>query len=359
MKVHCYNILLFSLLLNTLLLSSSQVYNQRNHYNTPHIKNREPTNLYRSLCECELYAPANYDNDTEMKKVMENFNKQTQQRLHEYDERMKTTRQKCKDQCNKEIKKIILKDKIDKELTEKFATLQTDIQNDAIPTCICEKSIADKMEKGCLRCAGVLGGGVMPGMGLIDGSLLGAISVLQPAAIEAAKAAAVTEATKAATNAGIEAVKLIINEFLTHFKKEFYVDLTKIVKKSTYNNFDSLFQSAKELLGDSCRPNPLNGSTNSFCNSTICEGGERTLRSWVQAGATKYEAEFALQKEALEATKVGAVEATTTSCQTAIIASIVAIVIIVLIMVIIYLILRYRRKKKMKKKFQYIKLLED
>ncbi|ETW32016.1 hypothetical protein PFFCH_00542 [Plasmodium falciparum FCH/4] len=44
-----------------------------------------------------------------MKEVIDNFNKQTQQRFHEYDERMKTTRQKCKDKCDKEIQKIILK----------------------------------------------------------------------------------------------------------------------------------------------------------------------------------------------------------------------------------------------------------
>ncbi|EWC91184.1 hypothetical protein PFNF54_00005 [Plasmodium falciparum NF54] len=100
---------------------------------------------------------------------MQQFEDRTTQRFHEYDERMKTTRQKCKEQCDKEIQKIILKDKLEKELMDKFATLQTDIQSDSIPTCICEKSLEDKVEKGCLRCAGVLGGGIAPGWSLVSG----------------------------------------------------------------------------------------------------------------------------------------------------------------------------------------------
>ncbi|ETW57610.1 hypothetical protein PFUGPA_00518 [Plasmodium falciparum Palo Alto/Uganda] len=71
-------------------------------------------------------------------------------------------KKECKDQFDKEIKKIILKDKLEKELMDKFATLQTDIQSDAIPTCVCEKSLAYKLEKTCLKCAGILGDGVAP-----------------------------------------------------------------------------------------------------------------------------------------------------------------------------------------------------
>ncbi|KOB87121.1 hypothetical protein PFDG_03199, partial [Plasmodium falciparum Dd2] len=77
MKVHYINILLFELLLKIL------VYNQRNHNNTT-----LNTQTNRSLCECELYPPANYDNDPQMKEVMDNFNKQTQQRFHEYNDLM-------------------------------------------------------------------------------------------------------------------------------------------------------------------------------------------------------------------------------------------------------------------------------
>ncbi|EWC85436.1 hypothetical protein PFNF54_05910 [Plasmodium falciparum NF54] len=163
MKFNYNNILLFSLSLNIFLLSS-QVYNQRNHYIT-----RTPKTNTRTLCECELYAPSNYDNDPEMKAVMQDFDRQTSQRFEEYNERLLENRQKCKEQCDKEIQKIILKDKLEKELMDKFATLHTDIQSDAIPTCVCEKSLADKVEKTCLKCGGVLGGGVTPAWGLISG----------------------------------------------------------------------------------------------------------------------------------------------------------------------------------------------
>ncbi|CDO62033.1 rifin, partial [Plasmodium reichenowi] len=159
MKVHYINILLLALPLNIL------VYNQWNHKSTtPH-----PTPSTRLLCECELYEPANYDNDQEMKRVMENFNRQTSQRFKEYDERLQSKRKKCKEQCDKEIQKIILKDKLEKELMDKFATLHTDIQSDAIPTCVCEKSLADKVEKGCLRCTQNLGGIVAPSSGVLAG----------------------------------------------------------------------------------------------------------------------------------------------------------------------------------------------
>ncbi|ETW43926.1 hypothetical protein PFNF135_01703 [Plasmodium falciparum NF135/5.C10] len=122
----------------------------------------------RSLCECELYELANYDNDPQMKEVMDNFNKQTQQRFDEYDERMKTTRQKCKDRCDKEIQKIILKDKLEKQMAQQLTTLDPNITTEDIPTCICEKSLADKTEKFCLNCGKTMGG-VAPGWGLLSG----------------------------------------------------------------------------------------------------------------------------------------------------------------------------------------------
>ncbi|KOB89408.1 hypothetical protein PFDG_04957, partial [Plasmodium falciparum Dd2] len=182
MKIHYTNILLFPLKLNILV----------NTHKKPHTTARHTQKIptTRSLSECEFYAPVNYYSDPQMKKIMENFNKQTQQRFHEYDERMKTTRQKCKEQCEKDIQKIILKDKLEKELTQKFATLQTDIQNDAIPTCICEKSIADKIEKGCLKCGGVFGGGIAPSIGTLGGIGQVALSAWKTEAIAAATAAA-------------------------------------------------------------------------------------------------------------------------------------------------------------------------
>ncbi|EWC75171.1 surface antigen [Plasmodium falciparum UGT5.1] len=77
------------------------------------------------------------------------------------------TKKECKERCDKEIQKIILKDKIEKELTEKLAALYRDIFTDDISTCICEKSLADKVERTCLRCEGILVGGVEPTVGFL------------------------------------------------------------------------------------------------------------------------------------------------------------------------------------------------
>ncbi|EWC76151.1 surface antigen [Plasmodium falciparum UGT5.1] len=148
-----------------------------------------------------------------MKAVMQQFVDRTTQRFQEYDERMKTPRQKCKERCDKEIQKIILKDKIEKELAEKFATLQTDIQSDSIPTCVCEKSLADKVEKGCLRCGGVLGGGIAPGWGLLSGIVY---TGWKAAALAAAKKAAMIEGAAKGAAAGIEeGIKVVMDGLVT------------------------------------------------------------------------------------------------------------------------------------------------
>ncbi|EWC88790.1 hypothetical protein PFNF54_02410 [Plasmodium falciparum NF54] len=292
-----------------------------------------------------------------MKEVMEIFDRQTSERFHEYDERMKTTRQKCKDKCDKEIQKIILKDKLEKELNEKFLTLQTDIQNDAIPTCVCEKSLADKVEKGCLRCGSILGA-AMPEVGSIGGGLLYALNAWKPKALEAAIAAAKELAITEATNAGVKTVVSEINKLLAKFKQhEILFELKPIVNKSNFSCGSSLFQRAEELASKSCVAQP-NGSYTSFCN-TILNGEKTTFKPFAQAGANTYEKTLTTETPVLQARYTAAVKTAYGGYQTAIIASIVAIVVIVLIMVIIYLILRYRRKKKMKKKLQYIKLLEE
>ncbi|ETW58827.1 hypothetical protein PFMC_05286 [Plasmodium falciparum CAMP/Malaysia] len=137
MKMHYSEILFFSLSLN-ILITSSYAHNK----NKPHITQHTPTNTTRVLSECNLYMP-NYDNDADMKSVKENFDRQTSRRFEEYEERVKDKRQKCKEQCDKEIQKIILKDKI-------------------------QKSLEEKVEKGCLRCGCGLGG-VAASVGLFGG----------------------------------------------------------------------------------------------------------------------------------------------------------------------------------------------
>ncbi|EWC79180.1 surface antigen [Plasmodium falciparum UGT5.1] len=289
---------------------------------------------------------------------MQQFGDRTSQRFHEYDERMKNTRQKCKEQCDKEIQKIILKDKLEKQMEEQLTTLETKIDTDDIPTCICEKSIADKVEKTCLKCGGVLGGGVMPGFGTIGGTALYALNLLKPAAIEAAKDAAVTEATKAATQAGIEAVILKIEEINNLFSGDpGFFNLVTIVNESTYKNSSALVATAKKVIGAACKNE--RGNRTSFYNTVIHFDNNYNIKNFAQAGSSAFEKTLESETATLTKAKVGAVESTYTSWQIAITASVIAIVVIVLIMVIIYLILRYRRKKKMKKKLQYIKLLEE
>ncbi|SPJ10083.1 rifin PIR protein,putative [Plasmodium sp. DRC-Itaito] len=371
MKVHYINILLFALPLNILDHNKNKSSIAAHH--TPKISTT------RLLCECESYAPDNYDSDPQMKAVMENFNKQTQQRFHEYDERMKTTRQKCKKRCDKEIQKIILKDKLEKELMNKFATLDTDIQSDAIPTCICEKSIADKVEKGCLRCAQNLGGIVAPSTGVLGEIAALAVYGWKTTEIAAATKAAIVKGATKGLAAGIEAGKEAVFRSLKFLRiEELGVGSWEpYITEGYYINVENLatviLNKRQEMCGLS---NILDEAT---CEQIACRigtspnivpkpppGKEPIIKVLNEinrkaALSADFEASQVTTSETalLKAKNIAEVEAAITPYYTPIIASIVAIVVIILIMVIIYLILRYRRKKKMKKKLQYIKLLEE
>ncbi|KNG74926.1 rifin [Plasmodium falciparum IGH-CR14] len=371
MKIHYTNILLFPLKLNILV----------NTHKKPHTTARHTQKIptTRSLSECELYAPVNYYSDPQMKEVMDNFNKQTQQRFHEYDDRMKTTRQKCKDKCDKEIQKIILKDKLEKQMAQQFSTLHTDIQSDAIPTCVCEKSLADKVEKGCLRCGSILGA-AMPEVASIGATALYTLCQWQTKAIAAATEYALAKGAAQGAIAGIQAGKgvaikslkeLGVQQFwptmsseilkMYHYKE--VADLTAVIykhkyevcEKVTYDMFENMCEQFDIKIGvytadgnyadlpKDAVPNALN---------EIVSNAETTAKAVAETERTRIAAEITQQQTAV-------INATYTSWQIAITASVIAIVVIVLIMVIIYLVLRYRRKKKMKKKLQYIKLLEE
>ncbi|ETW15151.1 hypothetical protein PFFVO_05935, partial [Plasmodium falciparum Vietnam Oak-Knoll (FVO)] len=322
------------------------VYNRRNYYITP-----RHTETNRSLCECELYSPTNYDSDPEMKRVMQQFEDHTSQRFHEYDERMKTTRQKCREQCDKEIQKIILKDKLEKELTEKFATLQTDIQNNAIPTCICEKSMADKVEKGCLKCAQNLAG-VAPGWGLLSG--FGYVTWSQYISGIAAKAAA-DAGLKAGVKVGLVNAVKIVTKTLDGFGEVPTMDWEQLISFGNFSDGVTLHAIFKNL------DNMMNGYLDSGKYSQFSMVVQ-TFAEKSKSYATPYSTEVAEVTNAVADAKTGVLTKAgnaTSSLSTGITASIIAIVVIVLIMVVIYLILRYRRKNKMKKKLHYIKLLEE
>nr|SPJ13386.1 rifin PIR protein,putative [Plasmodium sp. DRC-Itaito] len=333
MKVHYINILLFAHALNILV---------NTHKKNPSITQKITSR--RSLCECELYAPANYDNDSEMKKVMQQFEDRTTQRLREYDDRMVEKRKQCKEQCDKEIQKIILKDKLEKELMDKFATLDTDIQNDAIPTCVCEKSIADKVEKGCLRCGSLLGGGIAPSVGLF-----GAVAVDQLR--NALTAAATKYATQEGIKAGIQVVIAKIENNFVFMARD--VQWSNFITKAHYDTGSGLVKAvtkAMESIGKGCstaKREPV------VCSSL--SGDKSWFVKTAEAGKNAYTTKVA----AVKAAKKGVIEAATYDWYATVGYSVLAIIIIILIMVIIYLILRHRRKKKMKKKLQYIKLLEE
>nr|SPJ13433.1 rifin PIR protein,putative [Plasmodium sp. DRC-Itaito] len=338
MKVHYMNILFFALPLNILVS-----FPHKKPHTTPH---HTPTT--RLLCECELYAPANYDNDPQMKRVMQQFEDRTSQRFHEYDERLQEKRKQCKEQCDKESQKIILKDKLEKELTEKFSTLQTDIQSDAIPTCLCEKSLADKVEKGCLRCGGVLGGGVAPGVWLFGTFAVNKVtSALTTAAIAAAKQAGI-EAGVQAVIAKIMESGSIFNIVLTG------VDWSNFINPSNYNTFDGLAKAVTNAV-DWCKNTGNFLDRNMSMVQSILSNKETAFSNYVTGGKQV----TAATTKSVKTAKLGEVATQTTPLYNAITYSVLAIIIIILIMVIIYLILRRRRKKKMKKKLQYIKLLEE
>ncbi|KOB61484.1 hypothetical protein PFHG_03235 [Plasmodium falciparum HB3] len=369
MKIHYTNILLFPLKLNILV----------NTHKKPSIT---PTHIQttRLLCECELFAPQNYDNDPEMKRVMQQFHDRTTQRFQEYDEKLQEKRQIYKDTCNKEIQKIILKDKLEKELTEKFATLQTDIHSDAIPTCICEKSIADKVEKGCLRCGSILGA-AMPEVGSIGATALYTLCQWQTKAIAAATKAAMVEGAAQGAIAGIQAGKVVAIKSLEKLGVEYFWPRMSnyILNMSHYNEVANLTAvihpkkvqacqvATENILETMCKQYDINfgiseadGVTNRLLPGEalpkvlkgIVSKAETTAKAAAEAKSTTVAAKITEQQTAV-------INATYSSWQIAITASVIAIVVIVLIMVIIYLILRYRRKKKMKKKLQYIKLLEE
>ncbi|EUR54406.1 hypothetical protein PFBG_06071, partial [Plasmodium falciparum 7G8] len=189
MKLHYTKILLFFFPLY-ILVASYHVYSK----NKPSITSHH-TQTNRSLCECDTQS-SNYDKDTGMKSVMQQFVDRTSQRFEEYQERMKEKRQKRKEERDKNVQEIILKDKI-------------------------EKSLLEKVEKGCLKCGCGLGV-VATGVGIIGPV---AVKVWTNAAVVAAAEKGIEEGIKVA----IEKLGNIVG--LSQFN---VFDWTAIVTPTTY-----------------------------------------------------------------------------------------------------------------------------
>ncbi|SOS78243.1 rifin [Plasmodium sp. gorilla clade G1] len=313
MKVHYINILLFALQLNIFT----------HNKNKPHLTVHTPnTTTSRLLSECDIQTSI-YDNDPEMKSVKENFNRQTSQRFEEYNERMKDKRQKCKDKCDKDIQQIILNDKI-------------------------EKSLAEKVEKGCLLCGCGLGGGVAPVWGLVSGLWYATWTQYVSAKV-------LEQGIKKGLEVGLDKVAEIVKQTILNVKEIPIIDVSKLVSSGYFTDQMTLldiFKYIKIYMYDIM----TTGKYAEYSLGIENISGNPTLISLSYSTQATDVVTAVAQGKAAETTKLAT---TTATLNSAIIASFVTIVIIVLVMVIIYLLLRYRRKKKMKKKGQYIKLLKE
>ncbi|EWC79145.1 surface antigen [Plasmodium falciparum UGT5.1] len=361
MKVHYINILLFTLPLN-ILVTLYHVNGQGHYSSTKHpISSTKSSKYHRSLCECEIYTSI-YDNDPEMKKVMQDFDQQTSQRLREYDERLIKNRQNCKDQCDKDIQKIILKDKIEKELTKQLEALEVDITTEDIPACVCKKSVEDKVGKNCLKCGGILGGGI-PGLGVLGAY---AVNSMVQVAMDAAKKAAIAEGAEAGIAEGIKvAIQGVPKKFLLYTLNG--KELQAVINANNFQN-PSFFYG--EIMAEyvSWKKSDMVNSYGLFSFiEESCENNPDKIMKFILANsndiakdAGKAATKMTTQTtEALTLKKTAEATSTSAIFSNPIVISFIVLVIIVLILLIIYLILRYRRKRKMKKKLQYLKLLKE
>ncbi|KNG78111.1 rifin [Plasmodium falciparum IGH-CR14] len=289
-------------------------------------------------------------------------------------------RKQCKDQCDKDIQKIILKDKIEKQMAQQLTTLETKIDTDDIPTCICEKSLADKVEKTCLRCGSVFGGGIAPSVGLLGGIGEAAISAWKVAALKAAARYAASkgaaEGLAAGKAAGMNVVTGVLRtRGIEQYCPEIFEQIQKIQRFTDLKNFVGAIINKHDKIcaiktsGENYMCTQFDTQLGAYVSGVNDTGPppHTVIKNLLDFVAGK--AELTANAEAADVTskittqlrteQTNVINTIYGSWETTITASIIAIVVIVLILVIIYLILRYRRKKKMKKKLQYIKLLEE
>ncbi|SOS81761.1 PIR protein [Plasmodium sp.] len=133
------NKLLLLLLLLPLLLSCKNF--QSNGYISPHTRSVTKITTSRTLSEFDKYKN-NYDDDPEMKELMKRYNERTAVRLKEYDEQKRRSKKYIK------IKEIIVKDKIQKQLTKQLSKLEKVTDTDDLFKGKNEKKVATKGKKG-------------------------------------------------------------------------------------------------------------------------------------------------------------------------------------------------------------------
>ncbi|SPJ08226.1 PIR protein [Plasmodium sp. DRC-Itaito] len=318
MNLHCSKILLLFLPLSILVTSY-----QEHNTNKPSIITPNHTQTNRSLCECETQS-SNYDKDTGMKSVMQQFVDRTSQRFQEYQERMKDKRQKRKEERDKRIQEIIEEDNR-------------------------EKSLVEKVEKGCLKCGCALGG-VAASVGVFGG--LGVYGSEMAASAVAAKAGGI----KKGIEVGLERVIAIAKDFFGCPERE--IPAIEVLQKITAGKFtDEVTLRAIFKCISSDVESQLRGTHELFFEA-VDNAAKTTPTGFNEMYYVPVEAVEKAVEEG-KATAIAAEHAKYTPLYSAIGYSVLAILIIVLVMIIIYLVLRYRRKKKMEKKAQYTKLLNQ
>ncbi|SPJ13169.1 rifin PIR protein,putative [Plasmodium sp. DRC-Itaito] len=318
MKLHYIKILLFVILLN-ILLTSYHEHNNNEPYIIPH---HTPIYTSRVLSEKDIHSSI-YNKGADMKSVKESFDDRTSQRFEEYEERMKDKLQKRKEQRDKNIQKIIEKDKM-------------------------EKSLEEKIEKGCLKCGCALGGGVLPVWGLVSGLWYGTwLQYLSGKALPAG--------IKKGIEVGLSRINVITGTY-TNIKKFPEITVTEMLSSGKFTNGVDLFDMF-EYISSNMYNRFMNTEYYNYWNAvdSMVEGG-------IDLFNTNNSAHITAVTEAVEKGKADAIaleHAKYTHLYNAIGYSFLAILIIVLVMIIIYLVLRYRKKKKMKKKAEYTKLLNQ
>nr|SPJ13393.1 rifin PIR protein, putative [Plasmodium sp. DRC-Itaito] len=315
MKQNYTKILLFFILLNILA---------HNNNNEPYITPQH-TQTNRSLCEYETQSSI-HDNDAQMKSVKQQFDDRTTQRFVEYEERMKEKRQKRTEQRDQNIQKIIEKDKR-------------------------EKSLEQKIEKGCLKCGCALGG-VAASVGVFGG--LGVYGSEMAASAVAAKAGGIKKGIEVGLDKFIEVVKQVLTSGQQD-KIPAITELQTLTKGISGDNltFYDIFQ---------CINNNINGKLGAKIDSDFSYAVNTIARNTRTEFNGTYNVPVEAVASAVEEGKADAIIATHAEyihLYSAIGYSFLAILIIALVMIIIYLVLRYRRKKKMKEKAEYTKLLKE
>nr|SPJ13246.1 rifin PIR protein, putative [Plasmodium sp. DRC-Itaito] len=255
----------------------------------------------------------------------ENFERQTTQRFQEYEERMKDKRKERKEQRDKNIQKIIEKDKR-------------------------EKSLEQKIEKGCLKCGCALGG-VAASVGVFGG--LGVYGSEMASATVAAKAAGIAEGLKV----GLERVMIIAKDLFVCLEGEIpAMDMLKTLTTGKFTDevtLRGIFQCISSNMKGQWSEQVYNKFFLAVDNAAKTMPTE--FNQWYGIPAKAVTDAVAEGKEAA----IIAEHAKYAHLYSAIGYSVLAIIIIVLVMIIIYLALRYRRKKKMEKKAEYAKLLNQ